>query len=208
LFYYDNTELNSSITEIAYEKAVSHYINNLHLNFEYSFSTRTSVFESLRTTFFLGARLSCILNLRRQYFVQDLNQISLEQMTGLGINLLTETAIQKESNNYLRVEVNIPCISYVLLPGPYNAKVSENLTFIDINPEQNLLGQIFKKGDLVSFNKLFEIQADVSYIYFYSNHIAFDLQYRLLYYSFVQYQDLFHAHVLNNQFLLGLTVKL
>ena len=129
-------------------------------------------------------------------------------MTGLGINLLTETAIQKESNNYLRVEVNIPCISYVLLPGPYNAKVSENLTFIDINPEQNLLGQIFKKGDLVSFNKLFEIQADVSYIYFYSNHIAFDLQYRLLYYSFVQYQDLFHAHVLNNQFLLGLTVKL
>ena len=48
LFYYDNTELNSSITETVNEKAVSHYINNLHLNFEYSFSTRASVFESLQ----------------------------------------------------------------------------------------------------------------------------------------------------------------
>jgi hypothetical protein len=208
LLYYDNTELNSSITQIINEKSVSHYIKNLNLNFEYSFSTKGVVFEDLHTTLFLGARLSSILNLRQHYFMQDMNQFSLEQMTGLGLHLLTETAIQQESNNYLRVEVNIPCISYVLLPEPYNAKVSENFSFIDIDPDQNILWQIFKRGDCVSFNKLFEMQADVSYIFFASDHFGFDLQYRLLYYSFAQYQDLFHARVLNNQFLLGLTVKL
>ncbi|MGA3287706.1 MAG: hypothetical protein ABSD46_09790 [Bacteroidota bacterium] len=208
LFYYDYTELNSSITKIVNEKAVSHYINNLHLNFEYSFSTRAAVFEDLHTTCFLGARLSSILNLRDHCFEQNNSQMSAELMTGLGICLLTETAIQKESNNYLRVEVNIPCISYVLLPEPYNAKVSENFSLFDIDPERNILWQIFKKGDFVSFNKLFEMQADFSYIFFVSRYIGFDLHYRFQYYSFTQYQDLFRARVLNNQFLLGLTVKL
>ena len=127
-------------------------------------------------------------------------------MTGLGIHLLTETAIQQKSNNYLRVEVNIPCISYVLLSGFYNAIVKEK--YNDMDPDQNIVWQILKKGDFVSFNKLFEMQADVSYSFFISNYIGFELQYRFLYYYFAQYQELFHTRVLNNQFLLGLTVKL
>jgi hypothetical protein len=206
LFSYDNTELHSSITRVANDAAVSHYINNLHLNAEYSFSTRAAAFENLRTTCFLGTRLSSILNLRNQYFQSGNNLMSAEQMTGLGIHLLTETVVQRESNNYLRIEINIPCISYVLLSERYNANVSE--TFDDIDVEQSIMWQLFKKGDFVTFNRLFEVQADVSYIFFVSDHIGFDLQYRLLYYSFAQYQDLFHARVLSNQFLLGVTVKL
>ncbi|HCM68156.1 MAG: hypothetical protein UX30_C0024G0008 [Candidatus Saccharibacteria bacterium GW2011_GWA2_46_10] len=206
LFYYDNSGLNSSITKTVNDEALSHYINNLYLNLEYSFSTKAAVFEDLNTTCFLGARLSSILNLRNHYFLQDKNHMSAEQMTGLGIHVLTEATIQQESNNFLRVEINIPCISYVLLTNRYNANVSEKFDNIDF--EQSLLWQLFKKGDFVTFNRLFEVQADVSYIFFVSNHIAFDLQYRLLYYSFAQYQDLFRARVLNNQVLLGMTVKL
>jgi hypothetical protein len=206
LFYFDNSELNSSITKVINDAPVSHYINNLHLIFEYSFSTKTALFEDLHTTCFLGARLSSMLNLRNHHFLQDNNHMSAEQMTGLGIHVLTETTLQQESNNFLRVEINIPCISYVLLTNRYNANVSEQFDNIDF--EQSPLWQLFKKGDVVTFNRLFEVQADVSYIYFVSNHIGFDLQYRLLYYSFAQYQDLFRARVLNNQFLLGMTVKL
>ncbi|MGD0038480.1 MAG: hypothetical protein ABSC53_14435 [Bacteroidota bacterium] len=206
LFYYDNTELNSSITQIINEQVVSHYIKNLNVNFEYSFSTKAAVFEDLRTTLFLGARLSSILNVREHYFIQGKSQTSGEQMTGLGIHLLTETAIQQKSNNYLRVEVNFPCISYVLLSGFYNAIVKEK--YNDIDPDQNIVWQILKKGDFISFNKLFEMQADVSYSFFISNYIGCELQYRLLYYYFAEYQELFHTRVLNNQFLLGLTVKL
>jgi hypothetical protein len=206
LLYFDNTELNSSITRSTNDVAVSHYINNLHLTFEYSFSTRAAVFDNLNTTCFVGARLSSILNLRNHFFLPDKNHMSAEQMTGLGIHVLTETVLQQESHNVLRVEMNIPFISYVLLTNRYNANVSEKLDNIDF--DQSILWQLFKKGDVVTFNKLFEVQADVSYIYFVSNSIGVDLQYRLLYYSFAQYQDQFHARVLTNQILLGVTVKL
>jgi hypothetical protein len=203
LLSYDNGELNSSITDKTREL---HYVKNLDLNLEYSFAAHIAAVEDLHTACFLGARFSSMLNMRNHYFLQDKNHMSAEQMTGLGIYLLTETSFQNESGNVLRVEINIPCISYAVLSNRYNANVSEK--FDGLNFEQNILWQLFKKGDVVTFNKLFEVQADVSYIFFVSNHIGFGLQYRLLYYSFAQYQDLFHARVLNNQFLLGLTVKL
>lgn len=206
LFYFDNTELNSSITKVMNDVPVSHYAKNLNLNFEYSLAQKVTTLENCNTTGFLGVRLSSILNLRNYYVLQDKNHMSAEQMTGLGICLLTETSFQNESNNFLRVEINIPCISYVLLTDRYNANVSEK--FDDVDFEEGLLWQLFKKGDFVTFNRLVEVQADVSYAYFVSNHIAFDLQYRLLYYSFAQYQELFRARMLNNQFLLGVTVKL
>ena len=142
LLSYDYTQLHSTITRTVNDAAVSHYINNVHLNLEYSFSTRAAVFENINTTCFVGGRLSSILNLRTHVFLQDKNHMSAEQMTGLGIHVLTETALQQESPNLLRVEVNIPCISYVLLANRYNANVSEKLDNIDL--EQNLLWQLFK----------------------------------------------------------------
>jgi hypothetical protein len=203
LFYYDNSELNSSITN---KSRASHYINNLNLNFEYSFATKIKAFEDFNTTCFLGARFSSMFNLRTHYFLQDKSHSSAEQMTGIGIYLLTETSFKNELNNFLRVEINIPCISYALLSNRYNANVSEK--FNDLNFEENILWQIFKKGNFISFNKLFEIQADISYNIFVSNYIGFDLRYRFQYYSFEQYQPLFHSKVLNNQFLIGMTAKL
>ena len=203
LFYYDNSELNSSITN---KSKSSHYINNLNLNFEYSFATKITAIEDYNTTLFLGARLSSMLNLRTHYFSQDKSHASAEQMTSLGIYLLAESFIQKESNNFLRVEINIPFISYALLNNRYNANVSEN--FDDIDVEKNILWQLFKKGNFISFNKLFEIQADISYNIFVSSYFGFDLRYRFQYYSFAQYQSLLHSNVLNNQFLFGMMVKL
>jgi hypothetical protein len=206
LFNYDNTELHSSITRRTNDVAISHYINNLHLTFEYSFSTRAAMFDDLNTSCFVGARLSSIFNLRNHYFLRDTKHMSAEQMTGLGLYLLTETSFQKGSDNVLSVEIGIPCISYALLNNRYNAVVSGDFDGLDY--EQNLLWQLLKKGDVVTFNRLFEVQADVSCMIFVSNHIGVDLRYRFLYYSFAQYEDLFHARVLNNQFLIGLTVKL
>ena len=203
LFYYDNTELNSSITN---KSIATHYINNLNLNFEYSFATRITSIEDFKTTCFLGARFSSMLNMRNHYFNQSISHESAEQMTSLGIYFLTESFFQKESNNFFRVEINIPFISYALLNNRYNINVSEK--FDDIDVEKNILWQLFKKGNFISFNKLFEIQADISYNIFVSNHIGFDLRYRFQYYSFAQYQSLLHSKVLNNQFLIGMMVKL
>ena len=203
LFYYDNSELTSSITNRAKEL---HYIKNLNLNFEYSFATKITELEDFNTTCFLGAKFSSMLNMRNHYFFQGISHASAEQMNGLGIYFLTETSFQKASNNFLSVEINIPFISYALLNNRYNANVSEK--FDDLNFEQSVLWQIFKKGDIVTFNKLFEIQADISYNIFVSNHIGFGLRYRFQYYSFEQYESLFHSRVLNNKFLIGMMVKL
>jgi hypothetical protein len=206
LLSYDDTQLHSAITRTANHGAISHYINNLHLNLEYSYATSAAVCEDLNTTCFVGARLQSFLNLRRHWFIQGKNHLSAEQMTGLGISVLTETALPRESGNVLRVGVNVPCIFYVLLGDRYNANVGEKLDDLDL--EQNLLWQLFKRGDVVTFNKLIEIQADLSYLYYVSHSIGIELQYRLQYYSFAQYQQLFHTRVMSNQFLLGLTVRL
>jgi len=203
LLYYDNGELNSSITDRTREW---HYIKNLNLNFEYSFATQITALEDFNTTFFLGVRFSSMLNMRNHYFIQGISHASAEQMTGLGVYFLTETSFQNASNNFLSVEINIPFISYALLNNRYNANVSEK--FNDLNFEQSILLQIFKRGDIVTFNKLFEIQADVSYNIFVSNNICFGLRYRFQYYSFEQYESLLHSKVLNNQFLIGMMVKL
>lgn len=203
IFYYDNSELNSSITN---KTIALHYIDNLNLNFEYSFATKVTTLEDYNTTCFLGARFSSMLNMRTHYFSQDKSHSSAEQMTGLGIYLLSETPFKNESNNFLRVEINIPFISYALLNNRYNANVSEE--FDDIDVEKNILWQLFKKGNFISFNKLFEIQADISYNIFVSSHIGFDIRYRFQYYCFTQYQSLLHSKVLNNQFLIGMMVKL
>jgi hypothetical protein len=203
LVSYDSGELNSSITD---KTRQLHYVKNLDLNLEYSFASEIAAYEDLNTACFLGARFSSMLNMRNHYFLRDKNHMSAEQMTGLGIYLLTETSFQKGSENVLRVEINIPCISYVLLTDRYNANVSGN--FDDLNFEENILWQLFKKGELVSFDKLFEVQADISYDIFVSSHLGFGVRYRFHYYSFEQYQSLFHAKVLNNRFLVGVTVKL
>ena len=203
LFYYDNNELNSSITD---RTRASHYIKNLNLNFEYSFATKVTALEDFNTTCFLGARFSSMLNMRNHYFIQGISHASAEQMTGLGVYLLTETSFHNASNNFLSIEINIPCVSYALLTNRYNAYVSEK--FDDLNFEQDILWQIFKKGDIVTFNKLFEIQADISYNIFVSSHIGFGLRYRFQYYSFEQYESLLRSKVLKNQFLIGMMVKL
>lgn len=203
LFYYDNNELNSSITD---RTRASHYIKNLNLNFEYSFATKVTALEDFNTICFFGARFSSMLNMRNHYFIDGISHASAEQTTGLGVYLLTETSFQNASNNFLSIEINIPFISYALLTNRYNAYVSEK--FDNLNFEQNILWQIFKKGDLVTFNKLFEIQADISYNIFVSSHIGFGLRYRFQYYSFEQFESLLHSKVLKNQFLIGMMVKL
>lgn len=199
--YYDDTKLKSSITNNS-----THYIKNLNLSFAYTFSTKAWEFENFNTTCFLGAGFSSMLNLRDHYYLKDKSHMSAEQMTDLSIYLLTETLLGKESNNFLGIEIKIPIISYALLNGRFNANVSEK--FDDLDYEQSIMWQVFKKGDLVTFNKLFEIQADISYNYFVNDYFGFDLRYHFQYYSFEQFKSLFRANVLNNQFLIGFTVKL
>ena len=206
LLSYDNSELTSSITRRIGGVPLSHYITDLHLTFEYSFAVRVVEMECLATSFFFGGRFSSFLNLRDHYFLRDNNHMSAEQVTSLGVYFLTETSLPRTSRNVLNLELGVPCISYALLNSRFNANVSEEFDVIDL--EGDILWQLFKKGNIVSFNRFFGFQADISYSIVFSRYVGCDLRYRLTYYAFAQYEDLLHARAVNNQFLLGLTVIL
>lgn len=206
LLSYDHTELHSSITRRRGDVAIAHFNNNLHLACEYTFSTRALEFDDLNTSLFVGGRFSSILNLRDHFFLQDKDHMSAEQITGLGLHLLTETPLQSPLHSLLSIELSVPCLSYALLNRRYNANVSEEFDELDF--DRNLLWQLFSKGDLVSFNRFFGMQAEVSYMMIFGDHMGADLRYRLLYYTFAQEGGLSSARVLNDQFLIGVTVTL
>lgn len=206
LLSYDNTELHSSITRRRGDVAVAHFNNNLHLACEYSFSTRAVVCDGLGSSLFVGGHFSSILNLRDHYFLQDKNHMSAEQITSLGVHLLTETPLRSPLHSLLSMEISIPCISYALLNRRYNANVSEE--FDDLDFDRDLLWQLFSKGELVTFNRFFAMQAAVSYLMILSDHIGADIRYRLQYYTFAQNGGFSHARVLNDQLLIGVTVTL
>lgn len=201
--YYDNSELTSSITN---KNTGTHLIKDLNVNFKYSFSIRAFDIKEINASSFVGFRLSGMLNMRNHYFLADKQQTSAEQITGIGIYFLTETDFPKGSNNNLSAEINIPFISYALLSGRYNANVSSK--FDDLDYEKNVLWQLFKNGNIISFNKLFEIQAEISYSYAVTKRIGLNFSYCFQYYNFVQYESLFSSKAINNQFLIGFMVRL
>jgi hypothetical protein len=154
----------------------------------------------------LGGRFSSFLDLRNHQFGPGKRHVNAEQMTGLGVYVLTETAFREGSKNILRCEINVPVISYALLTDHYNANVSSSTE--DIDYDRSVIWQLLTSGRVVSFNALFEVQASLSYNVFLSDRIGIDLQYQCQYSSYEQFPDLFHAHVLTNRFLVGLLVTL
>jgi hypothetical protein len=127
-------------------------------------------------------------------------------MTGLGVYLLTETSLPQGTCNILRCEVGVPCVSYALLTNHYNANVGASIQDLDF--ERSVLWQIFKRGSIISFGTLVEFETAVSYRIFLTRALGMDLQYRLHYYSFEQYENLSRARSLTHELLIGMMVAL
>jgi hypothetical protein len=77
---------------------------------------------------------------------------------------------------------------------------------MDLN--KDLLGQMLTKGNLVTLDKLFKLQAECSYTLFVGRSVGFEFQYRFLFYSLTENQHPFHAQYVNNQMLVGFIVDL
>lgn len=202
LLSYSAGDLTSSITNIP---AASHIITAHHAAFSYACATKVFDLAELNTSCFAGVGLSALLHLRQQYFRKGQSHTNADQMTGLGISVLTETSLSHGDANLLRCAIGIPCISYALLTDHYNANVST--TAYERSDDTDIM-LIFNRGRFVWLGSLIDIRATVSYLMYLSDHIGLDLQYHFRYYSFPEYEELFRARVLTNQFLLGLTVAL
>ena len=204
MFYIDNLELNSSITDKS--GYYMHYADNLNAELEYSYLRKAFSIKKIKTECFFGGKFLSVLNYRNFHYYSGNSIIFTEQLNSIGINFLMEKKVGSTKDDYLRFNINVPIIAYVVLNDRYNAVVSETFDKIDFN--KNVLWQIFTNGDVVTLNKLFEYQTELSYTKFLTKHIGVEFEHRFHFYYFSQFEDLLHARYLSNQFLIGLIVKL
>jgi len=203
-FYIDDLELHSSITDKS--GYYWHYADNINALLDYTYTRKAFTISPIRTDCFLGFKFLSVLNYRNLHYDNDNSILFVEQLNSLGINLLMEKRIGSVKDDYLRFNVNVPILAYAVLSNRYNSVVSETFDKIDFN--KNVLWQVLTNGEFVTLNKLVAYQTELSYTVFLTKHIGIELEHRLHFYNFSHYKDLLHARYLNNQFLIGLIVKL
>lgn len=203
-FYVDNLELNSSITNKS--GYYLHYADNFNALLDYSYNRKAFSIIPIQTDCFLGVKLLSVLNYRNFHYHSGNSILFAEQLNSVGINFLMEKKVGSAKDDYLRFNINVPLIAYVVLNNRYNAVVSDTFNKIDFT--KNVIWQIFTNGEVVTLNKLVEYQTELAYTKFLTKHIGLEFQHRLHFYYFSQFKELLHARYLSNQFLLGLTIKL
>jgi hypothetical protein len=203
-FYHDKLELNSSITDKS--GPYLHYSDNLNLLLDYSYNRKIFAISPVKTDCFLGVKLLSVMNYRNFHYYDGNSIAFVEQLNSLGINLLMEKKLSSPEGDYLRFNINVPLISYVILNNRYNSVVSETFNKIDFT--KNVLWQVFTNGEVVTLNKLAEYQTELSYTRFLTKHLGFEFEYRLHFYNFSQYKNLLHVRSLSYQYLIGFIVKL
>ncbi len=201
MFFYDFLSLSSSIT-----KASSHYADEMNFILEYAYGRRAFSFGKLRTDCFLGAGTSFLLNSRTFHYVPNKGSSSGESMINVGLDASFETMPNPSSPDMFSLHFFIPAVSYVLLNDRYNVSVSE--TFLKMDPDKEELWWVLTHGSVVTIDRMFELQGEVSYTKYLTQSVAFRAQYRFMYYSYAQFERLFFARYLNNQILAGLVVQL
>jgi hypothetical protein len=173
---------------------------------DYSYNRKAFGISPINSECFLGIKLLSILNYRKFHYYDGNSILFAEQLNSVGVNFLMEKKVGSSKKDNLRFNINVPLISYVVLNDRYNSVVSETFNKIDFN--KNVLWQVFTNGEVVTLNKLFEYQTELSFTKFFTNHIGFEFKHQLHFYFFSQYKDLLHSRYVNNQFLLGLIIKL
>lgn len=203
-FYVDNLELNSSITDKS--GYYLHYADNLNVLLAYSYNRKAFSINPIHVDCFLGVKFSGILNYRNFHYSKDYTMLFAEQINSIGMNLILEKKNEGAKDGYLRFNLNVPFVAYAILNNRYNAVVSE--TFDKIDFSKNVAWQAFSHGEVVSISKLAAFQTELSYARFFTKHIGIEIEHRLNFYYFSHYKDFLYARSLNNQFLVGLIVKL
>jgi len=202
--YFDNLELNSSVTDKS--GYYWHYADNINVLLDYTYARKAFAINPIRTDCFLGVKFLSVLNYRNHHYYNENSILFVEQLNSLEVNFLMEKKIGTAKDDYLRFNVNVPIIAYAVLSNRYNAVVSETFDKIDFN--KNVLGQVLTNGEIVTLNKLIAYQTELTYTKFLTKHIGIEFEHRLHFYDFSHYKDLLHARSLSNQFLIGLILKL
>lgn len=205
----------STLTSLISNKLnnLNYYEENQNLSIEYSYSRKVYTLSKHNTDFFLGGEIGSMTNFRQHHFVfynNDPNTAPvMDQINSISVNFLIEKKFANHGKDILCLKINTPIISYTLMNNMYNSNVGKSLDKIDTNENMSsIIWQVIKSGDLVTMNELMAVRAELSYVRVLSPTIGLELKYSLNYYSQNKYTDLFKSRCLNNQYLVGLIVKI
>lgn len=201
---FGKTKLSSSNTNKSGNN--SNYADNLNALLSYSFSRNVNLFKHFNVNSFWGFTFLSVLNYRNLNFNNSSSIPFFEQLNSLGTNFLVEKNVGSKKYDFISFKINIPFVAYVTFNNRYNAVVSESLIKFDSN--KGVFGKVISNGEFVTFNKLFEFQTELSYTKFLTKHIALKLEHQLHFYSISHYRNLLYARYINNQYLMGLIIKL
>jgi hypothetical protein len=203
--HFDNLRLSSSLPD--YENAgLNHYVQSTNIQMGYSYLRRAFRFAKYQSDLYFGGEFNSLLNLRQHAYINSNEYLMLDQFNSLGFKAQLEKRFAG-NKQFAFVNLNIPFISYVLMGDTYNAWVGKKIDPL-MNYSGNMLLQLAKKGDFVSFNKLVYFKTDFSFVQFIGSHIGIECKYSLRYYKFSQYQGVNYSKNLQNQFLIGIVGKL
>ena len=205
--YFTQTNLNASNTYLTTQLTVL----NTYAYIDYSYNRK--VFSNAKNSinFYTGLKIQSLINFRLyndyQYYQ---NEVMCEQFTTLGLNLKVEKAYHNR-DNLLCLNICFPFLAYSLVNNVYNQWVNSisqelpitNKTKITIND----LWQLIREGELISFNRLFQFDTELSYTRFFNKHIGLELKYSLMYYSFAQYSDILYSKNIDSRLLMGLVFR-
>jgi hypothetical protein len=200
--YFDQLKLTSSIPNYN-SYGLTHYIQSYNFYIDYSYNRKLFIFSEIKTMLFVGGKIESLFNLGIHNFLNGSQEPMLDQFNSIDLNIIIEKKFANEKN-ILLFNYSMPLMSYVLMRGTYNGNVSDKINPSDFNSD---LLYIIKNGDFVTFNKLFKIKADFSYVRFFCKHFGLELKYSFNYYSFNQYNNLFYSNNLDNQFLIGVFIN-
>jgi len=195
--------LNPSIPDYP-NKNINHYVQNVNISLGYFYQRKLVGVSSINTVFFIGGEVSSLINFRKHFFVNITSYTLFDQLNSLALNAFIEKRFKNEKH-ILSINISIPFITYAILRGTYNAYVGEKIDPLDIS--KNVFWQLEKDGDFITFNNLFDIKTEISFVRNVSKHIGFELKYCFHYYKFTQFNDLFYSKSLNNQLLIGFIVN-
>jgi hypothetical protein len=199
--YYDKTILKSSILNSQF----SPYTNNLSAIIGYTYNRKIYSNSKINTDFYLGGKFIWEINYREHFYNSYFNEISGEQITSIGLNLIILKNFLS-SDDDLYFEFNIPILAYSVFNNRYNTVVGDATENVD--EAKNIYWQLIQNGQIITLNNFQEFQSTVCYSKFLLNNFGLLFKYQLRFYNLVQYKDTFYVRHLNNQFNIGFIFKI
>ena len=200
--FYNELVLKSSISNSQF----SPFTNNINAELGYSYNRKLYSISKINTDFYLGGKFICEISYREHFYNNYYNEVSGEQMTSVGFNFIILKKFINSSNDHLYFNFNMPLVAYSVLNNRYNVIVGEATDNID--EDKNLYWEIFKNGEFVTLNNLQEFQTILCYTMFVSKCFGLEFKHQFHFYNIVQYKDTFYARHLNNQFSIGIIIKI